>query len=85
MMNWFRNISIGIKLAGGFVIMLIISTLIGLIGIISIQAVEVVDKEMYEVNTVPLGEIGQVAMAYHRIRVNLGQAILENDMEKKNK
>ena len=85
MMNWFRNISIGIKLAGGFVIMLIISTLIGLIGIISIQAVEVVDKEMYEVNTVPLGEIGQVAMAYHRIRVNLEQAILENDMEKKNK
>ena len=83
-MNWVRNLKIGKKLGISFLILVTVAGLIGAVGIKSIQNVEVVDKELYEINTVPLSDLGQAAMEFHRIRVNLGQAVMEKDKDKIN-
>ncbi|WP_378954699.1 methyl-accepting chemotaxis protein [Pelosinus sp. sgz500959] len=81
-MNWLHNLKIAKKLGMSFLILVIVAGLIGIVGIKSIQDIEVVDKELYEVNTTPLSELGGAAMDFHRIRVNLGQATMEKDKEK---
>ena len=81
-MNWLRNLKIVKKLGISFLILVIVAGLIGTVGIKSIQDVEVVDQELYEVNTVALADLGQAAMDFHRIRVNVGQAVMERDNEK---
>lgn len=81
-MNWLRNLRIAKKLGMSFLLLVIVAGLIGAVGIKNIQDVEVVDKELYEINTISLSELGQAAMDFHRIRVNLGQATMENDKEK---
>lgn len=83
-MNWLRNLKIAKKLGISFLLLVIVAGLIGAIGIKSIQDVEVVDKELYEVNTLQLTDLGQAAMDFHRVRVNLGQATMERDKEKLN-
>jgi methyl-accepting chemotaxis protein len=82
-MGWFRNLNIGKKLMLSFMTIVFIAGLIGIVGIRNIQDIDAIDKELYEVNTVPLGDIAQTAMAYQRIRVLVGQAIMEKDKEKK--
>lgn len=81
-MNWVRNLKIANKLSISFLIMVIVAGLIGAVGIKNIGEVQVVDKELYETNTKPLSELGQVAMDFHRIRVNLGQTTMEKDRTK---
>jgi methyl-accepting chemotaxis protein len=81
-MGWFKNLNIGKKLIISFMVIVFIAGLIGVVGIRNIQDIDVIDKELYEVNTVPLGDIAKTAMAYQRIRVLVGQAIMEKDKEK---
>lgn len=82
-MKWFDNLNIGRKLIISFLIIMFITGLMGIIGIQNIKEIEAIDQELYEVNTVPLGNLSQAAMFYQRIRVLVGQAILENDPDKK--
>ncbi len=83
-MNWFNNLKIAKKLTISFLLVVILTGIVGIIGIVNIQNVEVVDKELYEMNTVPLSNFGQAAMDFHRIRVNLGQIIMEKNKERRN-
>jgi len=83
-MNWFNNLKIAKKLTISFLLVVLLTGIVGIIGIVNIQNVEVVDKELYEMNTVPLSNFGQAAMDFHRIRVNLGQIIMEKNKERRN-
>lgn len=81
-MKWFRNLNIGTKLAVGFTMLVIVAGTIGVVGMRNIQDIAVIDRELYEVNTMGLANIAQAAEDYQRIRVNLGQAIMEKDKDK---
>jgi len=82
-MKWFNNLKIAKKLTISFLLLVVLAGIVGIIGIVNIQNVEFVDKELYEMNTVPLSDFGQAAMDFHRIRVNLGQIIMEKNKEKR--
>lgn len=60
-----------------------IAGLMGVVGIRNIKEIEVSDQQLYEVNTIPLGDIAQAAMSYQQIRVLVGQSIIETDTERK--
>jgi len=81
-MNWLRNLKIAKKLGISFLILITVAGLIGAVGIKSLQRVEVIDKELYDINTMPLSDLGRAAIEFHRIRVSLGQATMEKDKEK---
>lgn len=81
--QWFKNLNIGKKLMVSFMIIVLITVLVGVVGIRNIQDIEVIDAELYEINTLSIGDIAQAGMAYQRIRVSIGQLISEDDIEKK--
>jgi len=82
-MQWFNNLKIGTKLISSFIIVALIAGVIGLIGILKIYQIEEADKKMYEKITVPLGDAGEIATNFQRVRVNSRDLITAATMEDK--
>ncbi|SFC91589.1 methyl-accepting chemotaxis protein [Clostridium uliginosum] len=82
-MKFFYNLKISMKLLIGFMLVAIIASIIGITGIISLKNINDKDTELYELNTVPLGEISDVAVDFQRTRVNVRQIIIEKDSKEK--
>jgi len=78
-MNWFNNLRVRTKLLSGFIIVAILMCIVGVMGIRGIMNIDAADTAMYEINTKPLGDIGNVAVAFQRVRVNLRDIIINND------
>jgi methyl-accepting chemotaxis protein len=75
-MKWFYDLKIGVKLVISFTVVALIAGLIGILGIQNIKKIEKADTKLYERMTVPLAQLGDVATNFHRMRVNLREAIL---------
>ena len=84
-MKWFYHLKISAKLLSAFFLVALIAGVVGIYGVINIQAIEGLDTELYEVNTVPLGEIGEMAVAFQKERVNLRDLIVERGSTDRNK
>src|SRR5512147_2752675 len=69
-MNWFLNLKVGTKLLSAFILVALIAGFVGYEGIVSLRAADASDTILYERNTVPLEKIGDIAMAFQRLRVN---------------
>jgi methyl-accepting chemotaxis protein len=82
-MKWFRDCKIGVKLTIGFFILVLFTGIAGTVGVSKILQMDSTDRELYEINTVPLADIGSAAIAFQRIRVNLGQLILAENKEQR--
>lgn len=78
-MKWFSNLKISSRIMSGFLLIAIISTVVGGIGIYYIGEIERLDMEMYETMTVPLGEKVLYTEAYHRMRGNVKDILLTDD------
>ena len=78
-MKWFNNLKISVKLILGFLIVAFISGIVGFVGIINIRSINQKDIEMYTLNTVPLNDIADAAIAFQKNRVLLRELTIEND------
>ncbi|MHB0939084.1 MAG: MCP four helix bundle domain-containing protein, partial [Armatimonadota bacterium] len=78
-MKWISTLKIGHKVMAGFLIMIGLTALIGFLGIRTLKTVDSKYSQMHVVNTVPIGEIGQAAVAFTRSRVNLRDAVLYHE------
>ncbi len=76
-----KNMKLGIKVLAGFVVLTVIAGAIGLVGSVNIRKIDDADTKLYEKMAIPLGEIGDVGMNFHRIRVNLRDAIAADKPE----
>lgn len=63
-----KNMKLSVKLIGAFVFISLITLLIGVIGTVKIKTIDEADTAMYELNTKPLGEIGDVAIMLQQMR-----------------
>jgi methyl-accepting chemotaxis protein len=70
-MGWYTNLRIGTKLILGFLLVAVIAGIIGWMGISNLRIIGQRDKQLYEGNTVPLGQISQMGIAFQRMRVNI--------------
>jgi methyl-accepting chemotaxis protein len=77
-----KSMSLAKKMLGGFIVVAIIAACIGLFGIVNVKKIDSLDKELYEVNTKPLGDIAAVSTLYQRTRVNLRDVVLNGYMRK---
>ena len=84
-MNWFKNMRIRIKLLSSFIILAIISGIIGYVGISRINEINAKDKELYELITKPLGELSQAVFNFQQVRIIYSDYIRENDVKEINK
>jgi len=84
-MQWFNNLKIGTKLLASFILVALIAGVIGFIGIKKIHQIDDADTKLYEKVTVPLGDIGEVATVFQRMRVNSRDLITAATLEEKQK
>jgi len=71
-----KNLKLGYKLTGGFLIVAAIALIVGLTGIVKIHALQKADQEMYEQNTKPVIAMGKVVTLFHRMRNEVRGAML---------
>lgn len=80
-MNKFRNLKISTKLLIGFILVALISGIIGVIGIYDIQTIAASDKVLYDNMTVPISELSDIGISFQRIRINTRDMITSNDLK----
>jgi len=80
-MKWIDNLKTSVKLIGSFVIMGIITGIVGIFGILYIRVIDKADTRLYENYTAPIMQLDEMGVAFQRIRVNIRDAILTNDAE----
>jgi methyl-accepting chemotaxis protein len=81
-MRWYSNLRISVKLLSAFVVVAIISGIIGTVGVVELRKMDAAGEKMYEKVTVPIGQLQDVSTAFQRIRVNTRDLILaENKAE----
>ena len=76
MLSWFNNLRMGVKLISSFILMAVISAVVGVFGINYLRTISEADAKMYNNMTVPISQLADIATAFQRIRVNLRDAVL---------
>ena len=80
-MRWILNLKIGTKLIVSFMIVALITGVVGLVGIMNMQTLQNSNKLLYEKMTLPIAEVGQISTSYQRMRVIVRDMIIENSPE----
>jgi len=75
----FKNMKLGIKILTGFVVLTAITIAVGVVGSYNIRVIDDADTMLYQEMTVPIGEMAEIGMSFHRVRVNLRDAIATNN------
>ncbi|EHQ90806.1 methyl-accepting chemotaxis protein [Desulfosporosinus youngiae] len=78
-MKWFMNMKIAAKLSTGFIIVSLLTAVVGVIGIVNIKAIAKSDVELYENVTVPISELADMSIEFQRLRVNFRDILLTDD------
>ena len=83
-MSWYYNLKISVKLLSAFIIVAVIAGVIGYVGVTRIHQIDEADTKLYTQMTVPLGELGQLATAFQRMRCNLLEMYVAETVDKMN-
>jgi methyl-accepting chemotaxis protein len=78
-MNAFNNLRVGTKLVAGFILVALVTLVVGTIGITKIRQIDAEDTKLYEKVTVPLGDLAGIAVLFQRTRINLRDALEARD------
>jgi methyl-accepting chemotaxis protein len=79
-MKALNNLKTSVKLIGAFVIVALIAGVVGVLGIIFIRQIDAADTRLYENYTVPISQLEEMGIAFQRMRVNIRDAILAEDV-----
>ncbi len=71
----FNNLNVGAKLLAAFVLVAVISGVVGIIGITRNRQIAEADRMMYEKLAVPLGDLAVIAESFQRVRINLRDVV----------
>ena len=75
-MKALNNLKTSVKLIGGFMLLAIITAVVGGIGVIQMRQLDTSYSKMYTNYTVPIDQLGDIAVAFQRTRVNLRDMML---------
>ncbi|MBP2627655.1 MAG: methyl-accepting chemotaxis protein [Firmicutes bacterium] len=82
-MQWFNNMKIMPKLMTGFMLVALLTGLVGYIGINSIKELDDKDTLLYEKITVPISILQDMTDNFHRLRNNLLELTLAETLEER--
>ncbi|MBN2793815.1 MAG: MCP four helix bundle domain-containing protein [Clostridia bacterium] len=80
-MKFLLNMKITTKLITGFIIVALLSGVVGVIGITNIGNINENGDILYQNMTVPIAEAAEMAKLFQRVRVNTRDMILEDDKD----
>ena len=75
-MNVLNNMKTSVKLIGSFMIIAVLTAVVGVLGIIYINQIDAADTRLYQNQTVPISQLQEMSVSFQRIRVNLRDIIL---------
>lgn len=81
-MKWINNLKIKTRLLLCFVLIALLTGILGGVSIYCIQTVNSAGNELYRVDTHAIDLLGTIGMDYHRTRVSMRDAILESSADK---
>jgi flagellar motility protein MotE (MotC chaperone) len=79
-----NNMSLMKKLMTGFALVALVAGIIGAIGVTEIKKIDAADTKLYEKMTVPLGIVGDLGIAFQRMRCNLLELLVAESPERFN-
>lgn len=79
-MTWFYNLKIAAKLTISFALIALIGSVVGIIGIANLQQIDANDKILYNNLTVPTSQMAEISTAFQRLRVNLRDILITDDL-----
>ncbi|QWV92916.1 methyl-accepting chemotaxis protein [Geomonas oryzisoli] len=65
------SVKVGTKLLSAFLLIAVISALVGGVGVLKIRQIDEADTRLYEEITAPLATVAQMSIAFQRVRINL--------------
>jgi methyl-accepting chemotaxis protein len=74
-MKWFSNMKVGTKLLGGFILVALISAVIGAIGVINIRKIDAASTKIYTHVAIPISDLVTISTQYQMSRVHLRDII----------
>jgi methyl-accepting chemotaxis protein len=78
-MKIINNLPIRIKLIASFLIVVVLTAIVGIFGISFIRTIDSADMKLYTNMTVPISELSAMDTSFQRIRINLRDAIISQD------
>jgi methyl-accepting chemotaxis protein len=70
-MSWYYNLKISVKLLSAFIVVAIIAGVIGAVGVVKLKVSNDAGTKLYEKITIPISDLGDIATAFQRVRINL--------------
>lgn len=80
-MSWFLNLKINKKIILSFILISVLTGIMGAYTLVSLKDMETSGAETYEHMTVPISQIGEVSTTFQRIRVIARDAIIAQSPE----
>jgi len=74
-----KKFRISVKIIAGFMLIAVISGIVGAVSIFYTKKITAADRELYAFNTVPLTYIGSLGINFQELRVIFRDAITEMD------
>ena len=81
-MSWFKNMKIMGRLLLGFCMVAVLAGAVGYVGVSNMRNMGELDTEMYQLNTVPIYELGNISNSFYDIRVAVRNIIITPDKQK---
>jgi len=81
-MSFLDNIKMGPKLIGSYLVLAAITAAVGFFGVKQIHTIEDADTKLYQMMTVPLGEMGEMRQFFQRLRINVREALMTGDVQR---
>ena len=78
-----QNMTLRIKLIGGFILVAAISAFIGIIGNINLRSMGEADRNLYQYDTVPQPDLAHISLTFQKIRVALRDFLASPTTEQK--
>lgn len=81
-MKWYLNLKLSVKLISGFVLVALITAVVGIVGITNLRSIGQADKRLYEDNTLGVSYAGTAEIYYQRIRFYTNRMFLLEGSER---
>lgn len=82
-MKWYQNLQIGKKIVISFLLVAVVSAIVGYIGFRSVKTLDNNSDELYEIATAPMEEVGNIGINFQIIRVISRDLVSEANSQKK--
>jgi len=84
-MSWFYNLKLSHKLMAAFLMLALITGMVGYVGINKIRIIKAADTTLYQENVLPFQDLNSVALAFQMRRVQLKDMLINLDYAKRQK